>query len=107
MIIFQLPKLRKILTVQVAWVAVKVHNWEEVHSLTILLTELIHPLGLAIKRLLSKETLPILGRQHQDPQWRIHEQARLPQISLQERKQLLQLDLLAVEARSTTFMGKL
>ena len=36
------------------WVAVEVHNWVEGHSLTILLTELIHPPGLAIKKLLSE-----------------------------------------------------
>ena len=57
MIIFQLPKPHKILTVQVVWVAVEVHNWAEGHSLTILLTGLIHPPGLAIKKLLSADSV--------------------------------------------------
>ena len=106
MINSQLPKPHKILTVQVAHVMVEEHRWAEGRSSTILLTELIHPPGLAIKKLLSEETLPILGHQRQGPQWRTHEQPRLPQISLQKRTELLQLDLL-VEVRSTTFTGRL
>ena len=55
MIIFQPPKPHKILTVQVVWVVVEVHNWVEGHSLMILLIGLIHPLGLAIQKLLSEQ----------------------------------------------------
>ena len=74
MIIFRLPKPHKILTVQEVEVVVEVHNWAEGHSLTILLTKLIHPPGLAIRKHLSEEALPILECQHQVLQWRTHEQ---------------------------------